>query len=139
MDYLIVLSVFIALLVGVAGGFLLKKVLSEAKLEVEKKKIENIVEDAAKETDRIRKDADLQVKDRLYQSKVEFEKTTKGRRKELQIFEKRLLSKEENLDKKIELAEKRELDCLKKEKTLVNLESDMLDKKREHARLLKRR
>ncbi|MEE8423012.1 MAG: ribonuclease Y, partial [Thermodesulfobacteriota bacterium] len=62
--------------------------------------------------------------------------TTKGRRKELQAFEKRLLSREENLDKKIELAEKRELDCLKKEKNLVNIESEMLDKKREHARLV---
>ncbi len=136
MEYLIVLSAFIALLVGVLGGFLLKKVLFQAKLEVEKKKIENIVEDATKEADRIKKDADLQVKDRLYHSKVEFEKTTKGRRKELQAFEKRLLSREENLDKKIELAEKRELDCLKKEKNLVNIESEMLDKKREHARLV---
>ncbi len=78
MEYLIVLSAFIALLVGVLGGFLLKKVLFQAKLEVEKKKIENIVEDATKEADRIKKGADLQVKDRLYQSKVEFDKTTKS-------------------------------------------------------------
>ena len=67
----------IALLVGVLGGFLLKKVLFAAKLEAEKKKVENDVADAMKEAERIKKDADLQVKDRLYQSKVEFEKTTK--------------------------------------------------------------
>lgn len=136
MDYLIVLSACIALLVGAFGGFLLKKVLFEAKLEVEKRKIENIVEDVAKEADRIRKDADLQVKDRLYQSKVEFDKTTKGRRKELQAFEKRLLNKEENLDKKIELVDKRELDCLKKDKSLVRIENEVLDKKREYERLI---
>jgi ribonuclease Y len=136
LDYLIVLSVLIALLVGVLGGFLLKKVLFAAKLEAEKKKAENDVADAMKEAERIKKGADLQVKDRLYQSKVEFEKTTKERRRELQGLEKRLLHREENLDKKTELAEKREMDYLKKEKSLVNVENELLNKKREHERLI---
>ena len=55
------------------------------------------------------KEADIQARAEVVKAREDFEKTTKARRKELQDLEERLLVREENLDRKMELMEKKEL------------------------------
>ena len=71
----------------------------------------------------------LEVKEESLRTKNELEKETKERRNELQKYEKRVLSKEETVDKKAEAVEKREAECTarfaelqKKEKRVDELE-----------------
>ena len=53
----------------------------------------------------------MEVKEESLRTKNELEKETKERRNELQKYEKRVLSKEETVDKKAEEVEKREAEC----------------------------
>ena len=69
------------------------------------------------------------MKEESLRTKNELEKETKERRNELQKYEKRVLSKEETVDKKAEAVEKREAECTarfaelqKKEKRVDELE-----------------
>ena len=71
----------------------------------------------------------MEVKEESLRTKNELEKETKERRNELQKYEKRVLSKEETVDKKAEAVEKREAECTarfaelqKKEKRVDELE-----------------
>ena len=71
----------------------------------------------------------MEVKEESLRTKNELEKETKERRNELQKYEKRVLSKEESVDKKAEAVEKREAECTvrlaelqKKEKRVEELE-----------------
>ena len=67
------------------------------------------------------------------ETKNELEKETKERRAEIQKYEKRVLSKEETLDRKIEAVEKRDLGITRKEEELGKQRQkvDELEKKRQ--------
>ena len=64
-------------------------------------KAREIIDDALKTAETKKKEALLEVKEESIKTKNELEKETKERRAELQRYEKRVLSKEETLDKKI--------------------------------------
>ena len=61
-----------------------------------------------------KREALLEVKEESLRTKNELERETKERRNELQRYEKRVLSKEESVDKKANAVEKRELECTAK-------------------------
>ena len=71
-------------------------------------KARTIIDEAIKTAEAKKREALLEVKEESLRTKNELEKETKERRNELQKFEKRLLSKEEAVDKKAEGVEKRE-------------------------------
>ena len=79
------------------------------------------------------KEALLEVKEESLKTKNELEKETKERRAEIQKYEKRVLSKEETLDRKIEAVEKRDLGITRKEEELGKQRQkvDELEKKRQ--------
>ena len=56
----------------------------------------------------------MEVKEESLRTKNELEKETKERRNELQKYERRVLSKEESVDKKADAVEKREAECTAK-------------------------
>ena len=56
----------------------------------------------------------MEVKEESLRTKNELEKETKERRNELQKYERRVLSKEESVDKKADAGEKREAECTAK-------------------------
>ena len=56
----------------------------------------------------------MEVKEESLRTKNELEKETKERRSELQKYERRVLSKEESVDKKADAVEKREAECTAK-------------------------
>ena len=65
----------------------------------------------------------MEIKDESIKNKNELEKETKERRAELQRYEKRVLSKEETLDKKADAIEKREAGFAAKEEQLRQRET----------------
>ena len=91
-----------------------------------------IIDEALKAAETKKKEALLEVKEESLKTKNELEKETKERRAEIQKYEKRVLSKEETLDRKIEAVEKRDLGITRKEEELGKQRQkvDELEKKR---------
>ncbi|RLB44343.1 MAG: ribonuclease Y [Deltaproteobacteria bacterium] len=140
MNYLYLsIAALAALVLGVIIGFLVRKRLTESRVESIEKYAKKILADAQKEAKTIKKEAHLQAKDTLYQMKVEFEKETREKKEQLLIQEKRLFHKEENLDRKLEQLEKREAKVVERERSLDRAERELKEKEQEYARLIEER
>ncbi len=123
-------------IVGIALGVFIRKKMVENKLASAEDYSRKIMLEAGKQAETIRKEAQLQAKDTLYQMKLDFEEETRSRRKELQRQEKRVFQKEEALDKKIEQFEKREVLIANKETILIRKENDLIKQEKEFNSLI---
>ncbi|HHL39447.1 MAG TPA: ribonuclease Y [Deltaproteobacteria bacterium] len=126
----------LAMLAGVALGYVFRKSFLEKSLEGAKNSAENIIADARKEADNILKEASLQAKDRIYQSKLDLERELKESRKEISNLEKRLVAKEESLDKKFESLDRRDAELKKRERNLDNQERRLADREKQIEKVL---
>jgi ribonuclease Y len=126
----------IALLVGLAAGFLIRRIISEGKLGEAGTQAQKIVEEAKKESDRLRKEAQLEAKEKFYQAKADFERESKQKRQELQSVEKRIMQKEENLDRKTDLMDRKEQDLGVREKGLDTREKTLKESEVSYQKLL---
>jgi len=132
----LVIVALAATIAGVFAGIIIRKKILENKLDSAEDYSRKIVLEASKQAETIRKEAQLQAKDKLYQMKLDFEEETRSRRKDLQGQERRLFQKEETLDKRIEQLEQREALISKKEVVLVNRENDLKRKEKEFDSLI---
>ena len=105
---------------------------AESKIGNAESKAREIIDDAVKTAESKKKESLLEIKEESIKNKNELEKETKERRAELQRYEKRVLSKEETLDKKADAIEKREAGFAAKEEQLRQREVkvDELSKQR---------
>ena len=85
-------------------------------------KARSIIDEALKSAETKKREALLEAKEENLRTKNELEKETKERRAELQKYEKRVLSREEAVDKKADALEKREADYTAKEAELKKKE-----------------
>ena len=95
---------------------------ADSKIGNAESRAREIIDDALKTAETTKKEALLEVKEESIKTKNELEKETKERRAELQRYEKRVLSKEESLDKKADAIEQREASFLAKEEHLKQRE-----------------
>ena len=86
-------------------------------------KAREIIDDALKTAETKKKEALLEVKEESIRTKNELEKETKERRAELQRYEKRVLAKEESVDKRSDVLEHRENKLTAKEEHLRQREA----------------
>ena len=77
-----------------------------------------IIDEALKVAETKKREASLEIKEETHRTRNELEKETRERRAEIQKYERRVLSKEEALDKKSELLEKRESNLVAREESL---------------------
>ena len=84
----------------------------------EEEKSREIIDEALKTAETKKREALLEAKEESLKTKNELEKETKERRAELQRYEKRVLSKEENVEKKADALEKKEADLVRRENIL---------------------
>ena len=116
------------IIAGAVIGSIVRKKMADSKLDSAEEYSRKVVLEASKQAETIKKEAQLQAKDKLYQMKLDFEEETRSRRKELQGQERRLFQKEETLDKKMEHLEQRESLTGRKEAALENRENDLKKK-----------
>lgn len=126
-----VLFLFFGVGIGVAAGFYLRKRLVEARKEDIEKQSKKLIEDALLEAEQIKKEALLQSKDEAYQLKQEAEKDIKQRKAEIVEEEKRFSQKLDQIERKIDLLDKRELEFLNKEKAFAQEEKQLAEAKKE--------
>ena len=79
-----------------------RKKVVEAKLGNAEDRAREIVDEALKTAETKKREAMLEAKEESMKTRNELEKETKERRAELQRYERRVLAKEETLDKKTE-------------------------------------
>lgn len=109
---------------------IVRKTMAEKNLENAKLMAKQVVEDANKKSEVIKKEAQLEAKDTLFKMRQEFEKETRGRKDELNAVERRIIQKEENLERRVSLLEKKEKDLEDRNKGLVQKEEVLKSKER---------
>lgn len=90
----------------------------EDKIGTAEVKSREIIEEALKTAETKKREALLEAKEESLKTKNELEREVKERRAELQRYEKRVLSKEENIDKKQESLERKEESILAREEQI---------------------
>jgi len=98
-----IVALLFASALGLAVGFFIRKKLGESQLESSEKIAERVIAEAQKKAEMLEKEAQLQAKETLYQAKADFDKEMTDKRGALQGLERRLLQKEENIDKKVDM------------------------------------
>ena len=97
----------------------------ESKIGTAEEKAREIIDEALKTAETKKREALLEAKEESLKTKNELDKETKERRAELQRYERRVLSKEENLDKKAENMERREAGLASREEALNKRNSEV--------------
>src|SRR5881296_4452468 len=95
-----------------------------------------IVEEARKEGDAVRKEAQSQAVDLVGRAKADSEREARDHRNELIALEKRVAQKEESIDRKIEMFAQREAELAKREDGFRQKEGALEGRRAEYERLI---
>lgn len=98
---------FVFLLLGVALGYVWRRNIAEGKIAVAETRAAQIIEQAEKDTESLRKEALLEAKEEVHRLRSEADKDIRERRNEVQRLERRILQKEESLDRKNDAIERK--------------------------------
>lgn len=118
-----------AAIILVLAGYLLRAFFADKRLRQAESKAKELTELAKREAENRKKEADLAAKDLLIKLRQDFEKETKDRREEVGAAEKRMLQKEENLERRADLLEKKEKDINARTVSLHQDEENVKHKK----------
>ncbi len=111
-----------------------RKKTYESKIGSAEEKSREIIDEALKTAETKKREALLEAKEESIRTKNELDKETKERRAELQRYERRVLNKEENLDKKSETLERRETSLSAREENVnrkLTEAEELLDKRQQ--------
>ena len=145
-------SIVLYIFVGLIGAFLgvglyevVRRSSMSAKRIQEAEQSRQMIQNAQRESENIVREAKLEAKDLVLQSKTELEKEQKAKLLELATTEKRLVQREEAIDKRIGVldkrdaeGQKREQELIKKEERLIAKEAACAQAEREHREALER-
>src|SRR6478736_452162 len=124
MEPITIISILLGLFVGAVVGYFLRKSIAEAKIAGAKGAADQILEDAKREAESMKKESLLEAKDEIHKLRSDAEREVRDRKNELQKQENRLLQREENLDRKDESLNKRE--------ALLEKKDDSLNQRQQH-------
>ena len=132
----------VALLVGGVVGFIVggahRKKVAEAAIGSATQEAARIVNAAMTEAEQRKKEAILEAKDEIHKLRSETEHELRERRAEVQRQERRIIQKEESLDKKLEALEKKEELIQARLKALEEKEGEVESLKRSQLEILER-
>ena len=107
----------------VYAGWYLNTRSGQNKIANAEERAKRIVEEAEKDANTLKREKLLEAKDEWYKRKKEFESEAQSKRNKTQVFEKQLISREENVDRKLDLLSK-------KESELQGLDKDLTEKRK---------
>lgn len=117
-------------------GYMVRKLVAKNRLKSVEEKARVMLEEVKKEVANRRKEIDLEARDLLHKTRVEFEKESRDRRQELAALERRLIQREENLDRKVDVLDKKEKNVEHRESILSVKEKSVEAKIKELDRIL---
>ncbi|MEW6218860.1 MAG: ribonuclease Y [Thermodesulfobacteriota bacterium] len=125
-----VLLVILGIAVGMAvGAFLWKRLVDNRHRNLEEQG-RKLIEDALAEAERLKREAGLAAKDEALGIKLEAEREIKARKAEVQEEERRLSQRLEQIERKIDLLDQREMELLKREQGFGRLEAEVEERKK---------
>jgi ribonuclease Y len=131
-------TLLVVALLSAGIGYFIRRSLAEAKISSAEVAAQQIVDNAHKEAETLKKETVVEAKDEVHKLRAEAEKDIRERRSEVQRLERRILQKEETLDKKIESLEQKEENLSKKERQIEQMRSDIEELKRKELLELER-
>ncbi len=123
----IVLAAIIAAAIGVGAGYIYRKNAAEKKIGRAEEYAKNLLDDAMRKADEKKKETVLEAKEEVLKLKTELDREIRDRRTELQRNERRMIQREETLDKKLDNLEAREEGLNKKQTQIQKLQEEAED------------
>ena len=98
----------VMLVIGILVGYILRKSIGEKTIGNAEQKAKNMILDAENRAETVKKELVLEAKEEAHRQRNDLEKEIRERRNEIQKSERRLIQKEESIDRKLENIEKLE-------------------------------
>lgn len=111
---IIVATLVISAAVFIPVGSIMRKKTAESKIQSAEKEASRIIENGRIEAENLKKEGLINAKEEVLQLRNELDKEIKERRGDIQVQEKRLIQKEENLEKRALVFENKEKELEKK-------------------------
>ncbi len=131
--------------VGLLLGFIIAFVINSIRVNRASKVAENLISQAKKEIEKLKRDAAIDQKEEAHKLKMELDKEIREKKEELKESENRLLQREASIDKRDEMYQKREASLEEREEKISerqieiqNEKSKVEDIKREQLELLEK-
>lgn len=105
--HVVIIALFSSVIAFICG-YVVRKLIAEAKMASAEEAAKKLVADAIKDADAKKRETILEAKEEVHRLRTEFDNEIKERRQEHQRIDKRLAQKEEALDRKLEVSEKKE-------------------------------
>jgi len=121
---LIPMVIFLIVLFFFLGWYLNSKV-GKKSLSAAEERSKQIINDAQKESQNLKREKLLEVKDEWYKKKLEFDNDLNQKKQKYSNIEKQLSSREENIEKKFDLVLKKEKDNKQLDRELQNQKKDL--------------
>ena len=107
-------AILISLAVGIVLGMIIRKKIAESKIEGAEQEAKRLVELAKIEAENLKKEEIFKAKEEVMKARNELDQEIKERRGDVQAQERRLIQKEENLEKKVALFDSKEKELERK-------------------------
>ncbi len=117
-------------------GYILRKYTAKMKVKHAEDKAKTIINNSKVEAERRKRESILEAKDLSLKLRAEFEEESKERRKEISAMEKRLLQREENIDRKAEFIEQKDRELKKNDEHLRHKHAEVNKRKEDLDRLV---
>lgn len=125
---MIILYIIIGLIAGSLIGLWLGGLFEKNKLKRAKEDAAKILKEAQFKAEELMRKADLDGKELLYKLRLEFDKQNAAKREEVAQLEKRIIQREENLEKRLDFIETKEREQLIREESLKKLSQELKTK-----------
>jgi ribonuclease Y len=132
----IALTGLVAVVAGMVIGFVLMRRVWSRRAEEAKRLSESLIADAQREAEALRKESELETKNRFLQLKVEFEEETKLRREKFKVIEEELNERDENLRRKLDLLNRKEATAEERSSALERKQRILDERLSEYSRLI---
>ncbi|MBQ6905833.1 MAG: ribonuclease Y [Clostridia bacterium] len=114
----IAITALVALVVGGAVGFLIRKSVAEKKIKSAEAEAQRVKDEIIKAAEAKKKEMLVEAKEEILKQRSETERELKERRNDVNRLERRAIQKEENLDRKLDNLDKKEETLNKKIKDM---------------------
>jgi len=129
-EYFLAILIIIISAAFFTAGFFIKYIIDKNSLDSASSKANSIKNEAEKKAEDIKKEAILAAKTEAIRLKEIADEEARIQKQELNQLEKRLSIKEDNLEKRISLIEKKETDFMRRERMLTQSEKTTADKEK---------
>ncbi|NLY70304.1 MAG: ribonuclease Y [Clostridiales bacterium] len=120
-----IIIAIVALLLGLLIGYIFRKTVGEKAIGSAEQRAKNLLLDAENKAETIKKEITIEAKEEAHRIRSAVEREIRERRAELSKAERRLIQKEESIEKKIENLEKREEGLTQRELELQEKEKEL--------------